>query len=147
MITRDVAKACEEWAAEAAGLTSSFDTPPEHLNKALPLVIAEVQRKRRRRAPDEFRERAYQQVTIRTWTVELTLLVSPDPSWTASQTLYDMVDALEDALFNDITLGSRVNFAEKLVDASFDPPEVEFDDGTQARQATFQMVVGELTEV
>lgn len=147
MITRAIAKACEEWAAAAANLNSSFDHPPEQINKALPLVIAEVQAKRRQKTPQEFQERAYQQATMRVWDVELTLLVSPDPAWTASQTLYDMIDALEDALFVDVTLGGRVNFAMKTVDASFDPPEVEFSDGTAARQATFQMTIGELAEV
>lgn len=147
MITTAVAKACEEWAAESAGLNSSFDFPPEALDKALPLVIAEVQRKRREQSPEEFAARQYQQTTVRVWNVELTLLVSPDPAWTASHTLYDMVDTLEDALFKDVTLGGRVSYAEKVVDASFDPPEIEFSDGTVARQATFQMTVGELAEV
>lgn len=146
MFTTDIAKACEEWAAEAAGLNSSFDYPPESLNKALPLVIAEVQRKVRNSRPPNFPNRVFQHTTLRIWTVELTLLVSPDPAWTASQSLYTQIDSLEDALFQDATLGGRVAFAETEVDASFDPPEVEFTDGTVARQATFLMTVGELVE-
>lgn len=146
MFTTDVAKACEQWAAETAGLNSSFDYPPESLNKVLPLVIAEVQRKARNARPQNFPERTYQHTTVRSWTVELTLLVSPDPAWTASHSLYTQVDALEEALFKDATLGGRVSFAETEVDASFDPPEVEFTDGTVARQATFLMTVGELVE-
>lgn len=146
MFTIEVAKACEEWAAENAELTSSFDYPPESLSKALPLVIAEVQRKVRSGRPPNFSNRVYQHTSLRVWTVELTLLVSPDPAWTASQSLYTQVDALEDALFRDATLGGRVSFAETEVDASFDPPEVEFTDGTVARQATFVMTVGELVQ-
>lgn len=148
MTTKEVAKAVELWAAANAGggLTSSFDFPPEALSKALPIAIAEVQSKARSNAPPEFTERRYQQSTLRVWVVELTLLVSPDPAWTASHLLYDMVDALETALFRDSTLGGRVAFAQKEVDASFDPPEVEFSDGTVARQATFTMTIGEQAE-
>lgn len=143
MRTVEVARAVEEWAASVTGVTSSFDHPPEQLDRSLPIVIAEVQSKRRERNPENFLERAYQQVSVRTWGVDLLLLVSPDPAWTASQSLYDYVDALEASLYADNTLGSRVGFADRLVDASFDPPEIEFTDGTVARLATFTMSVGE----
>jgi hypothetical protein len=146
MTTEEVARALEEWAAEAASLTSSFDYPPEELSKALPLVIAEVKRKQRQQAPQQFQQQTYQQATVRVWTAEVVLLVSPDPAWTASRSLYTLVDTLESALYVDPTLGDRVGFADKTIDASFDPPEIEFSDGTVCRQATFNMTVGEYAE-
>lgn len=148
MTTKDVAKAVEEWASENAGggLTSSFDYPPEELSKALPIAIAEVQSKARTAATPDFPTRGYQQTSLRVWVVELTLLVTPDPAWTASHLLYDMVDALEGALYKDTTLGGRVQYTQKEVDASFTPPEVEFSDGTVARQASFTVTVGEQVE-
>jgi hypothetical protein len=147
MTTEEVARALEEWAAGAANLTSSFDYPPEDLSKSMPLVIAEIQRKQRSQVPEGFRAQGYQQATIRVWTAELTLLVSPDPAWTASRNLYNLVDMLEESLYADSTLGGRIGFADKNYDASFDPPEVEFADGTSARQATFTLTVGEYAEV
>lgn len=146
MTTKEVAQAVEEWAADAAGFTSSFSTPPVSLTEVMPLVIAEVQAKRRGAEATEFPARGFQQTSIRVWSVELTLLVSPDPSWTASHALYDAIDALEASLYKDESLGARVAFAQKAVDSGFEPPEIEFADGTVARQATFRIIVGELLE-
>jgi hypothetical protein len=141
--TAEAAQAVEEWAAEALGFSSSYDYPPDQLLKQLPLVLAAVKRKERKPNPAQFQEHGYQQMTVRVWSTDLVLLVVPDPADVATQQLYDVVDVLENAIYRDPTLGGRVGFTEKDVDASFDPPEVEFDDGTVARQATFTMVVGE----
>lgn len=145
MRTSDLAKALEEWAAEVLEI-NHYDTPPEELDQYLPLVICEVKRKRRKPGNEpttQFQQHGFQQTSTRVWEADLILLITPDPAWTASHTLYDYVDTLEDSLYKDPTLGSRVGFAEKEVDASFDPPEVEYQDGTVARQATFTLAVGE----
>lgn len=155
MKTREVARAVELWAVEVstndADLAdlSSFDYPPEDLSKAMPLVVAEVQDKRRQQnnQGQKFQQRDYQQTAIVAWEVDLMILVPPDPAWTASYSLYDYVDALAAALKKDSTLGGRVTFASKDYVASFDPPEVEHDDGTVARAATVTVNIGEQEEV
>lgn len=146
MTTIEIAAALEAWAAETTG-ANAYDHPPEQLDKALPLVACEIQRAGRVGDDRQLPERAYQQHDLRVWRADLILLVAPDPAWTASQALYQMVDDLAAALAADRTLGGRVEVASPMWEASFDPPEVEYPDGTVARQATFSIVVGESVEV
>jgi hypothetical protein len=140
--TVDVATELEEWAASIVPGLNTFPNQPPQLSQALPIVLCEVRSKRRRKT-GEMPRLQYQQTAVRLWVVALMLMVAPEPAWTASQALYGMVDDLEDALVRDPTLGGRVPIAEKDMDASFDPPEVEHADGTVARVATMNLTIGE----
>lgn len=151
MDTKDVALACEQWAAATAAF-NSYEHAPRELLEALPLVVSEVKGDRvvEAAAAQGMGQLAYQQTYMRVWSVELLLLVqpgnTPEETWTATQTLSVAVDKLGAALRGpDKTLGGRVDVASPLYEASYDPPEVEYADGTVARAATFRMNVGELT--
>ena len=157
MKTRDVTRAVELWAVAVTESVeelvdlSSYDHPPDDLNEAMPLVICEVQRKMRSAKSQaggmSFQQTQYEQIAAKAWEVELMILVPPNPAWDASYRLYDYIDALGDALKRDATLGERVSFASKDYEASFDPPEVEYQDGTVARAATMTVHIGEQEEV
>lgn len=138
MNTVDIATALEQWAASVIPGLNAEASQPEQLAFALPLVICEITEKRRRRT-----ESGYQQTGMRAWSASLMLLVSPEDTWNASQILYGMIDDLELALARDPTLGGRVPIADSDYTASFQPPEVEHQDGTVARQATMKLSIGE----
>lgn len=142
--TTALAQAVEAWAAGVAGFNSEAHQPTV-LAEALPLVICEIKGDARaERAPQIPGLGPYEQTLVRSRTAELLLMVPPEPSWTASQLLYDAVDLLAGALKADQTLGARVHMASKRYDASYDPPEIRHQDGTVARAARFVMYVGEL---
>lgn len=143
MRTTDLATAIEDWAVATIPGLHAEPTQPEQLAQSLPLAICEVTEKRRASTGRQGGAQAYQQTNLRAWTASLMLLVSPTDPWTASQTLYDMVDDLEAALVRDPTLGSRVPTADTDFSATFTPPEVEHQDGTVARLATMRLTIGE----
>lgn len=150
MNTADVATALEAWAVESVPELHSYEHAPATLDEALPLVVAEVQGDRLVDARTAgFSASAYQQTLMRVWDASLLLLVqpgrTPDETWVASQKLYEFVDALGGALRTDHTLGGRVEAASPLYTASYDPPEVQYADGTVARAATLRVNVGEQT--
>jgi hypothetical protein len=146
MTTEQIAQAVEAWAASVVPDLHHYDYAPRNLLKALPLVLAEVQRKTHQElnvSESGFQQYKFQQTSVNAWSVSLLFLVDPSDAWTASQVLYQMTDTLGDALDSDPTLGQRVGFASRDYEVSFDPPEFEYADGTIARAATMSIVVGE----
>jgi hypothetical protein len=143
MNTLEVVQAVEAWATTLIPELSSYDHPPEALTEALPMVLAEVQVNALADASDQLPGVAqYQQTFIRTWSVNLVVLASPDPAWTASHALYGYVDALGDAIRQGVVLDDMVIMSQ-FYTADYDPPEVEYADGTVARQVTVRITVGE----
>ena len=143
--TKTISTALEQWASAVTGFNAYEHAPPS-LQKALPLVISEVTASRVSISGDPKLPGVgtHQQTALKVWDFELILMVDPEQdSWTATQQLSDAVDALEASVATDPTLGSRVYIASPLVEASYDPPEVEYQDGTVARQSTFTITVGE----
>lgn len=146
MTTEEVAKAAEAWAAATIPDLNSYEHAPRSILQAMPLVIAEVQRKQHQEidvSRSDFQQYSFQQTAVNAWEVDLLFLVDPSDAWTASQVLYNMTDTLGDAIAADQTLGQRVSFASGDYEVSFDPPEFEYADGTIARVATMSIVVGE----
>ena len=144
--TKTLATRIEEWAAEVTSFNSEAHQPTI-LSEALPLVICEIKGDNRaNRSVQLPKISGYEQAFVRTRTAELLLMSHPEPSWTASQALYDAVDLLADDLIRRPQLGvpARVHIASPLYDASYDPPEIQHQDGTVARVARFRMYVGEL---
>lgn len=143
MNTLQVIQIVEAWAVETVPALSSYDHPPEELGEALPMVLAEVITNAQADANQQLPGMAqYQHTLIRTWAIDLIVLMDPDPAWTASHTLYGYVDALGQAVTDGVRLGDNVVMSQFFT-ASYDPPEVEYGDGTIARQVTFRITVGE----
>lgn len=144
--TKDLATALEAWASAVTDLNAEAHAPTR-LSDAFPLVICEIKADVRTNKLSTLPGLGqYEQTLVRARTAELLLMVDPEPSWTASQGLYDYVDTLANEITRDQTLGGRVHVASKFYDASYDPPEAEYQDGTVARIATFRMYVGELVK-
>ena len=136
-------QAVEAWAVATIPALSSFEFPPEELSSALPIVIAEITDDGLTQSSDALPGMAqFQQTDLRLWSLDVTLMVSPDPAWTASHTLYGYVDALGTSLRGGRSLGDKVVMSQ-YYDASYTPPEVEYPDGTIARQVTISVIVGE----
>lgn len=141
--TPEIISAVEAWAAETVAELNTYDYPPEDLGAAMPLAIAEVTGDALKVADENLLSKGqYQQTFLRVHSVDLVLLVNPNPAWTASAALYEMVDILTKALRRDSSLGNRVHGASPLYDASYEPPEVEYADGTVARQVTINLSIG-----
>ncbi len=141
--TPEIIAAVEAWAAETVPALNTYDTPPEELDQSFPLAVAEITRDELKTADETLLSKGqYQQTFLRVHSVDLVLLVNPNPPWTASAALYEMVDILTRALRRDSSLGNRVHGASPLYDASYEPPEVEYADGTVARQVTINLTIG-----
>lgn len=144
MNTLAMVQAVEAWAIATIPALTSYDYPPEELSTALPLVMCEVQADSTQDGDPKVPGMGeYQQTFLRAWEVDLIILASPDPAWTASHALYGYVDDLADALRRGVRLADSVVLSQ-YYEASYNPPEVEFADGTQARQVTVTVTVGEV---
>lgn len=146
MNTAELALALEAWASSVVPELNSYPERPAHIADALPLVICEV-RVDRVRHEGETGVFAFEQTNLRMREADLLLMVLPTDPWTDSQRLYNMVDALSQALRDDYSLGGRVVWASPEYDVSYDPPEMEHPDGTVARAATFRVTIGEQVAV
>lgn len=147
MDTPQLSQNLEEWAAAVLGI-NAFDHMKDRLDEQIPLVICELQADRRGPTdPDLPGFASYQQTLVRARRAELLLMVAPEPSQTATDTLQGYIDQLGAALLSDATLGRRVTTASKFYDATYNPPLVRHADGTIARAARFRITVGEVTEV
>lgn len=146
MTTEQIALAVEAWAVSVIPELNSYEHAPRSILQAMPLVIAEVQRKAHEElsvSEAVFQQHKFQQTSVNTWNVDLLVMVDPADPWNASKILYNMTDTLGDSIAHDPSLGQRVSFASGDYEVSFDPPEFEYADGTIARVATLSITVGE----
>lgn len=145
MDTPDVAPAVEAWAVIAVPALNSYDEAPQELALALPLVIAELALEAVGNfASAVFSEASnYQQTFLRAWTVDLTIMSTPTPEWTASRPLYQYVDALGKALRAGVKLGDDMVMSQ-FYTANFVPAEIEYEDGTRVRQVTMTLTLGSM---
>lgn len=139
-----VVKGVESWVVGVIpALISSFSVPPEELDKTLPLVIAAIRSDSLNEEDASLPGTAqFEQTLLRLWTIDVVIMVKPDPVTAQTEALYGYVDALGGSLRGGVSLSDKVVLSH-LYDASYDPPEVEYDDGTIARQVTISVVVGE----
>lgn len=143
MTSLEMVQAVEAWVVNALPDLSSYDSPPEELTTALPIVIAEIGEDQNTDAESNLPGQAqFQQTFLRVWNVSILLLVLPDPAWTASHTLYGYVDELGRLIRHGVVLAPNVVMGQ-YYDANYEPPEVEYSDGTICRQVTIQVTVGE----
>lgn len=73
------------------------------------------------------------------------LMVEPLPADEAANALQGFVAALGASLKADQTLGGRVPSAAPRWRASYEPPFLKFDDGSEGRAAWLELTVAELT--
>lgn len=150
MDSTEAAKAAAEWAeATCDGLTNAYSHDPSRILDALPIATASASREsvlaNDPRLGIEIADFGIEQADLHTMQVEILLLVRPEPADEASAQLESFVSALRLSLAADPTLGGRVMSASRYWDANYEPPFLEFDDGTTARAATFSLAVAELT--
>lgn len=145
--TKDIATKLEAWAASVTQpVLNTYPENPEDLVKALPLVVCDIERKRKVAAEGGMAQYQHEQRDLRVWVARLTVMVATDPSWDRTRELYDLTDQMETALTRDKTLGGRVEAAAPRVEVEF-PGELEHPSGLVALGAFFSVTVGESAEV
>jgi hypothetical protein len=138
-----------EWAvATVPDLLGAYDHAPERKTQPLPDIGVEVATTAIVTDADpRFPHLNIQQFILKVYTFNLHLMVNPDPPETAAEQLSGFADALMDAVINDLTLGMRLapfyGTASPAVSASFDPPFIRFDDGTEGRHCVVTINIGE----
>lgn len=145
--TKDIRLAIEAWADSVVPELNTFESPPEDLAAAFPLAVASNVRQklveREGQLPGAMQQ--YQQLGLTVWSMELFILVDPDPA-TADDALDAIVDQLAQALGRQRTLGGRVQIASPFYETD-KPGEMTHPSGVVGRVATFRFIVGEATEV
>lgn len=156
MDATEAAKALTAWAAEVCpDLNNAYDHDVNRIQHALPVALAaigdEEDTSSEPRLGIEVSDVGLEQATLHVMRFTLELLVSDVPAdAAAAEQLEGFVAALAGAIraerdTGEITLGGRVEAASPFWQASYEPPFVEFDDGTKARRASFSLALAELT--
>jgi hypothetical protein len=146
MTTDELATTLEDWVLEKCPtIQGSYDFPTAEKTQPLPDVAVEIDNAAVSMAAEGALAEylAVQQAMARTWTVRLFLMVPPEPGDVATAQLTGFIDTLQLAIVEDSTLGGRVPWASKESRGSFNPPFVQFEDGTRGRAATLELTVGE----
>lgn len=145
--TETLASSLEAWAADLLSI-NTVEHAPTSLSDALPLVVSEITNDSRASSQANLPAvGTYQQTHVRARIVRLLLMVTPEPSWDATKLLYGYVDTIGAEILRDPKLGGRVETTSPFYEASYDPPEVQYEDGTVARAATVTLTIGETTGV
>jgi hypothetical protein len=136
------------WAKAAIPALSTYDYPTNEKVYALPDAAAEIQDVSvSRENAQQFPMSQIEQVVVRSYTVNLMFLVTPDPPDTATDSLTQYVDTLTQLILDDPTcagaLGTGVIITPEFR-STFTPPFLEFDDGTRGRTATMELIIAEL---
>lgn len=149
--TKQVTLALESFCIEVMPeLEGSYDYSTDEQYKGLPDVAIEVQDLSVGAVPVSSNLRQIQQIEQArtfTWNVQILIIVPPEPAADADTALKDLTDRFISRVLLDKTLGGRVSWVGDSPRASFLPPFVEFEDGTQGRFVTLYLQVGQMTEV
>jgi hypothetical protein len=145
----EVADALVEWATETCPtFKGSYDHDPDAKTQPLPDVAAFVANESEGASDPtlglEIADFGIQQANLHTLRATLLLMVEPDDAGAATEQLQGFVRDLAASVRADRTLGGRVPATSPFWQASYEPPFVEFDDGTKGRAATFSLVIAEL---
>lgn len=141
--------ALEAWAkATCPDLVGSYHHNPSRKTAPLPDVAASCGSEQvRRNAPElgiAVVDQGLEQADVHVLNMEMLLMAPPEPAAAATAQLQTFVAQLSAALLADDTLGGRVVGASRYFQASYDPPYIEFDDGTKGRCCFFNFAVAEL---
>lgn len=143
MSTSDIAEALESWAlAVVPELNGSYDYSAAAKTQPLPDVMIEIIDVSTAVTSEELLFN-FEQVLVHVWKVRMLLMVPPEPGDTATDLLTGFIDALQASVINDQTVGGRLPLVSKEMRGSFNPPFVQFDDGTRGRVATLELTITE----
>lgn len=145
----DAADALVEWAlATCPDLKGSYDHDPSSKTQPLPDIAASVTAEEDTSSEPtlglETADVGIQQADIHVMRATLLMMVDPEPAQDATEQLQGFVRDLAASLRTDQTLGGRVSAVSPRWQASYDPPFVQFDDGTEGRAAYFSLAIAEL---
>lgn len=149
MDANELADALVAWAKEACpDIASAYNHSPSRKKDPLPDVAASIASESiRRNAPElgiAIVDLGLEQADVHVLSAELLLMVKHEPAQTATEQLQTFVAQLRASLEADDTLGGRVPAASRYFAATYDPPYIEWDDGTKARCAFVSITVAEL---
>lgn len=149
MTATEAAEALVAWAsATCEDLNSAYDYDPQRISAALPVATAAVESEAVVRSDPtlgiEVADLGIEQAGVHTMRSTLALLVDPSDDEAAARQLEGFVADLAAALKADTTLGERVTACAPYWSASYEPPFLEFDDGTKARVAYLTVTLAEL---
>lgn len=142
-------KALVAWAMDTCSeLSNGYDHDPNQIVDALPIVTASVSEEAVVASDPTLglaiAEIGLDQAPLHVMRSTLLLMVAPEPADAADDQLKAFVAKLAASLKGDQTLGGRVPSASPYWRAPYDPPYVEFDDGTKGRAAYFSLAIAEL---
>jgi hypothetical protein len=145
----EVAKAVAAWASDTCeDLNNAYEYDPAKISHALPVAIAGVTAENVTSSDPTlgipFAALGIDQATLHILRVDMMLMVEQTPTDAAAEQLEGFVRDLAASLAADPTLGDRVSAASPYWGASYEPPFLKFDDGTEGRAATFSLAVAEL---
>jgi hypothetical protein len=151
MDANEAASAVAGWAKATCPDLAAYDHSPPRKTSPLPDVAVSVARESVRRNAAELGiavvEFGLEQADVHVLEVELLLMVSPEPADEATRQLQSFVGQLRESLESDDTLGGRVAAASRYFSATYEPPYIEWDDGTKARCAFVTVTLAELAAV
>lgn len=149
MDSTQLADALIDWALKTCPtLEGSYDHDPDSKTQPLPDVAAFVGTEGDAESDAtlglDIALQGLEQATVHWMRATLMLMVDPEDAGGATEQLQGFVRDLATSLRADRTLGGRVPAASPIWQASYEPPFVEFDDGTKGRAATFSLAIAEL---
>lgn len=151
MNAADVAEALAAWALEVVPtLTASYSYPPLEKNSDPPDVVAGVLRESKLIRDPRFPWSNVQQIGVRVWETELSIMADQGADDAASEAATDYLRAAVDAIFAsqeaDSTLGGRVHDTGPEVQADYEPGFVVYADGSRGREVRIVLTVAEPLE-
>lgn len=148
MTELEVSDAVKAWVlATCEDIETGYSYPVASKLGALPDAVVIVSRKTV--APDqpEFPFAQLEQMWMRAFTVEVSIMVESDEDGEAAhEQLQGFGELLEQSLLSDATLGGRVEMCSPQVVFDYSTPFAEYEDGTRGRLLFVTMTVGELIE-
>lgn len=146
MTEQEVSEAVAAWVqATCPDIETSYSYPVASKLGALPDVVAFCSRKAVGPNHPEFPFSELQQVWMRVFNVEVSIMVEADGDGeTAHQQLQTFGAALEASLEQDATLGGQVEMTSPQAEFDYSTPFAEYDDGTRGRLLFVTLTVGEL---
>lgn len=149
MDATEAADALVEWATDTcSNLRGSYDHDPDSKTQPLPDVAAYVTTESDSASDPllglDFATFGIEQANVHVLRATLLLMVDPSDAGAATAQLQGFVADLAASLRADGTLGGRVPAASPFWQASYEPPFVKFEDGTEGRVASFSLAIAEL---
>lgn len=143
--TQVISDALIAWAVEECPqILGTYSHPHAEKESPFPDIAAEIQQSRVLQNDEEnFPRFSIEQILLRVHRFSLMFVVDPDNPEVATQQLETIIDTLTQAMISDDSLGGRVPSVSPLSDATYEPPFIEFADGTRGRLATLEILVAD----